>query len=143
MQGVPWTIMSFYAPPLGDFGITRSVCLSVPWRSCLGYRHAGCLQLSHRRPSEMCGLRIGPRTDVDPQRFLDPWTDTDGRIGGETICLRRTAIGGGISSRRSRGETFLEHGQTNKHTQLKTLPVHVGGFCATSPEHQSPILYTA
>jgi len=40
-------------------------------------------------------------------------------------------------------DTFLEHGQTNKHTQLKTLPVHVGGFCATSPEHQSPILYAA
>jgi len=32
-----------------------SVCLSVPWRSCLGYRHAGCLQLSHRRPPEICG----------------------------------------------------------------------------------------
>jgi len=31
--------------------------LSVPWQSCLGYRHAGCLQFSHHRPSEMCGLR--------------------------------------------------------------------------------------
>ena len=53
------------------FGIARSVCLSVPRRSCLGYRHAGCLQLSHRRPPEMCGLRTRPRTDVDPPRFLD------------------------------------------------------------------------
>ena len=50
----------------------HSVRLSIPWRSCLGYRHAGCLQLSHRRPPEMCGLRTRPRTDVDPPRFLPP-----------------------------------------------------------------------
>jgi len=52
-----------------------SVCplrLSVPWRSCLGYRHAGCPQLSHRRPPEMCGLRTRPLTDVDPPRLLPP-----------------------------------------------------------------------
>jgi len=49
-----------------------SVCLSVPWRSCLGYRHAGCLQLCHRRPPEMCVLRTRPRTDVDPPRYLPP-----------------------------------------------------------------------
>ena len=61
-----------------NFGIARSVRLSVPWRSCLGYRHAGCLQLSHRRPPEMCGLRTRPRTDVDPPRFLDQTV-----IGGE------------------------------------------------------------
>ena len=66
------------------------VGLSVP-----GYRHAGCLQLSHHRPPEMCGLRTRPRTDVDPPRRLDPWTDADGLIGGKTICNRRTAIGGG------------------------------------------------
>jgi len=37
--------------PKGHFGIARSIRLSsVPWRSCLGYRHAGCLQLSHRQP---------------------------------------------------------------------------------------------
>jgi len=53
----------------GHLGIARSVRLSVPWRSCLGYRHAGCLQLSHRRPPEMCRLRTRPRTDA---RFLDP-----------------------------------------------------------------------
>ena len=56
----------------GHFGIARSVRPSVPRRSCLGCRHAGCLQLSHRRPPEMCGLRTRPRTDVDPPRFLDP-----------------------------------------------------------------------
>ena len=76
--------------PRGHFGIARSVRLfvrqSVPWRSCLGYRHAGCLQLSHRRPPEICGLRNRPRTDVDPSRFL---------IGDETILHRRTAIGKG------------------------------------------------
>ena len=61
--------------PWGAFGIERSVCLSVCpiiiiKRSCLGYRHAGCLQVSHRRPPEMCGLRTRPRTDVDPPRFF-------------------------------------------------------------------------
>jgi len=64
------------------------VCLSVPSRSCLGYRHAGCLQLSHRRPLEMCGLWTRPRTDVNPPRFLDPWSDADNLIGDETICHR-------------------------------------------------------
>ena len=56
----------------GALAILRSVRLSVPRRSCLGYRHAGCLQLSHRRPPEMCGLRTRPRTDVDPPRLLPP-----------------------------------------------------------------------
>ena len=49
-----------------------AVRLSVPSRSCLGCRHAGCLQLSHRRPLQMCGLRTRPRTVVDPPRFLPP-----------------------------------------------------------------------
>ena len=63
----------YYAHALrGHFGVARSVRLSVRWRSCLGCRHAGCLQLSHRRPPEMCGLRTRPRTDVDPPRFLPP-----------------------------------------------------------------------
>ena len=54
-------------------GIARSVLLSVPWRSCLGYRHAGCLLPSHCRLPEMCGLRTRPRTDVDPPpQFLPP-----------------------------------------------------------------------
>jgi len=80
---LPWTIFStnilydcvlwFYAPALGRHsGTGRSVRLSVPWRGCLGYRHAGGLQLSHRRPPEMCGLWTRPRTDVDPPLFLPP-----------------------------------------------------------------------
>jgi len=66
------------------YGIARSVRLSVPRRSWLGYRHAGCLQLSHHRPPEMCGLLTRPQTDINPPRFLD-----------------RTAIGGrGVSPSR-------------------------------------------
>ena len=41
-------------------------------RHILGYRQAGCLQLSHRLLPEMCGLRTRPRTDVDPPRRLPP-----------------------------------------------------------------------
>ena len=55
-------------PALG--GILELRDLSVPWRSCLGSRHAGCLQLSHRLLPEMCGLPTRPRTDLDPPRFL-------------------------------------------------------------------------
>ena len=60
----------------GHFGIARSIRLSVrpsvPQCSCLGYRHAVCLQLSHRRSPEMCGLQTKPWTDVDPPQFLPP-----------------------------------------------------------------------
>jgi len=66
---------------LSDTAIRPSVCLSVclyPRRSCLGCRHAGCLQLSHRRPPAMCVPRTRPQTDVDPPR----------------LCHRRTAISG-------------------------------------------------
>jgi len=72
VQGVPGTesamrhCLTTPPPYRGHFGIARYVRLSVPWRSCLGYRHAGCLQLSHRRPPETCGQRTRPRTDVDP-----------------------------------------------------------------------------
>jgi len=56
-------------------GITRyrdpSLCL-FHGAAALGYRHAGCLQLSHHPPSEMCGLRTSPRTDVDPPRVELP-----------------------------------------------------------------------
>jgi len=45
----------------GHFGIAQPVRLSVTWRSCLGYRHTGCLQLSHRWPPEMCGLQSRPQ----------------------------------------------------------------------------------
>jgi len=58
--------------PHPTVSVCLSVCLFVPWRSCLGYRHAGCRQLSHRRPPQICGLRTRPRTDVDPPRFLPP-----------------------------------------------------------------------
>ena len=77
-------------PYSGHSGIAQSVRLTVPWRSCLGYTHAGCLQLSHRRPPEMCGLRTRPRTDVDPPRFLPP-----------SNCE-------GISSCRARGDTLFK-----------------------------------
>jgi len=59
---------AYYYRTLRDTAIP--IRLSVPWRSCLGYRRAGCLQLSHRRPPKMCGLRTRPRTKVDPPRFL-------------------------------------------------------------------------
>ena len=101
--------------------LARSVRLSVPWRSCLGYRHAGCLQLSHRRLPEMCGLRTRPRTDVDPPRFMDPWTDADYAIVYETICHRRTAIGGGrISSRPPPGRYLVAQQVVCRHTQAHT-----------------------
>ena len=58
-------------PYRGDSAIRSSVCLPVGLShgaAALGYRHAGCLQLSHRRPPEMYGLRTRPRTDTDPPR---------------------------------------------------------------------------
>ena len=58
---------------LGEhFGIAQSVCLAHGVAACLGYRHAGCLQLSHCRPPEVSRLRTRPRTDVGLPRFLDP-----------------------------------------------------------------------
>ena len=68
----------YVSRPKGHFRIVRFVCRSVPYCICLRHRHAVCLQLSHRRPSEMCGLRTRPQTDTDPPPFFD-----------------RTAIGGG------------------------------------------------
>ena len=55
--------MGYYVPrPRGTqadcFGIARSIRLSVPWRSFLGYRHAVCLQLSHRRPPEFSSRAV-------------------------------------------------------------------------------------
>jgi len=66
------TFAGVIMPPAlgGHFGIARSIHLSVPWCSCLGYRHAGCLQLSYRRQPEMCGLQTRPWTDVDPLRLF-------------------------------------------------------------------------
>jgi len=96
-----------YYPLLAGGGILEqrdpSVCQSVPWRSCLlGYRHAGCLQLSHRRPPEMCRLRTRPRTDVDRPRFLHPrWPDW--RRHDRYASVELPSVGG-ISSRRRRGD---------------------------------------
>ena len=68
--------MFIMSPAPGAFW-NCAIRLSVCPMAQLGSRHAGCLQLCHRRPPEMCGLRTSPRTDVDPPRLLD-----------------RTAIGG-------------------------------------------------
>jgi len=75
-------------PPFGAFwnsAIHLSVRrLSVPWRSCLRYRHAGCLQLSHQR----CRLWTRPRTDVDPPRFL-PLSNCSRRVGILSLAVAR------------------------------------------------------
>ena len=52
--------------------------------AAIGYRHAGCLQLSHCRPPEMCGLQTG----LDPPRVELPSL-------------------GGISSRHPQGNNLL------------------------------------
>jgi len=74
-------------PPLGDIKRYRdpSVCPSCPRRAVSsGYRHAGCLQLSHVRSA-------------------DPSAD------GRKSAASRTAIGGGgISSRRPRGNNLYK-----------------------------------
>ena len=72
-------LIVFLCPAIG--GVKRhrprvclSVRLSVLGRSCrrraagLGYRHVGCLQLSHVRPAGP----EDPRTDVDPPRVELP-----------------------------------------------------------------------
>jgi len=51
---------------LSDTAIRPSVCLSVPWLSCprraaaVGYRHAGCLHLSHVRTADPSAMDIDP-----------------------------------------------------------------------------------
>ena len=68
--------MSDYCAPPYSGGIERyrdrSVCPFVCLSHGAAARHAGCLQLSHRRSPEMCGLWTRPRTDVDPPRFMPP-----------------------------------------------------------------------
>jgi len=61
-------LQSEFTGPSSEF-CTLTGTLAVR-RRCLGYRHTGCLQLSHRRPQEMCRLRTHPRTDVDSPRLL-------------------------------------------------------------------------
>ena len=70
---------------LSDTAIRRSVCLSQGV-AAVGYRHAGCLLLSH----PAC-----PR-DV---RTADPSAD------GRRSAASRIAIGGGLSSGRPRGDS--------------------------------------
>ena len=51
----------FLCPRRREGGIKRYRDPSVSLfqgAAAIVYRHAGCLQLSHRRPPEMCGLRI-------------------------------------------------------------------------------------
>jgi len=74
---------------LSDTAIRPSALSSVcPWRSgprraaALGYRHAGCLQFSHVRTA-------------------DPSAD------GRRSAASQTTIGGGISSRRPRGDNLF------------------------------------
>ena len=81
---------------------------SVPWLSCprrtagLGYRHAGCLQLSHVRTA-------------------DPFAD------GCRSAASRTAIGGtGISSRRPRGDNML----INHRGRLSAIFAFFFMFCS-------------
>ena len=80
----------FIIMTLSDTAIRPSVCPSVcpsPWRAtAVNYRYAGCLQLSHVRTAN-------PSAD------------------GRRSAASRTAIGGGgISSRRPRGDNlFQEH----------------------------------
>jgi len=78
-----------------NFRIARSVRLSVQqWLSCLGYRHAGCLQLSHRRP-----LR-----DV---RTADP--SADGRRSAAIFAAFELPSAGGHIVSPSRGDTLPFH----------------------------------
>jgi len=67
---------------LSDTAIRPFVCPSPRRAAALGYRHAGCLQLSHVRTA-------------------DPSAD------GRRSAASETAIGGGISSRRTRGDNLL------------------------------------
>ena len=67
---------------LSDTAIRPFVCPSPRRAAALGYRHAGCLQLSH-------------------VRIADPSAD------GRRSAASETAIGWGISSRRTRGDNLL------------------------------------
>ena len=77
----------YYVPAVRGWGIRRyrdpSVCPSCPGRAAArGYRHAGCLQLSHVRTA-------------------DPSAD------GLRSAASQTAVGGGISSRRPRCDNLF------------------------------------
>jgi len=75
--------------------VCPSVCLSPRRTAALGYRHAGCLQLSH--------VRTRPRTDVDP-----PWVELPSA--------------GGISSHRRPGRQLVKHSPTAVKSSIAPLP---------------------
>ena len=72
--------------------VRLSVCPSVgystlaSWRSCPGYRQAGCLQAG--RPPEMCELRTRPRTDVDPPQVELPSAGAYRLAAGAKTCSK-------------------------------------------------------
>jgi len=72
-----------YAPAAGDIKryCDPSVCLSHG-AAALGYRHAGCLQLRHVRTADLSA-------------------------GGRRSAASRTAIDGGMSSHRPRGDNLF------------------------------------
>jgi len=76
---------------LSDTAIRPSVCPSARRAAALGYRHTGCLQLSHVRTA-------------------DPSAD------GRRSAANRNAIGGGISSGRPRGDNLLKEHSTQRHS---------------------------
>ena len=72
-QRMPVGAVCFYVP---------SICLPV----CLS-QGAAALGYSHRRPPEMCGLRTGQRTDVDPPLVEMPSLLKLRPCGAIQICL--------------------------------------------------------
>jgi len=99
-----------------------SVRLSVPWRRCPrratapGYRHAGCLQLSHVRTA-------------------DPSAD------GRRSAASRTAIGGGISSRRPGAMTcwLTPMARSRRRSYRSGQAVSTPSPCTSSYPFPSPL----
>ena len=92
----------------------------MPWLSCLGYRHAGCLQLSHRRPPEMCGLRTRPRMGVDPPRFLPP-SNSFNTLTALAVRVKRTHPGPGSHHNREPPQPKRANRSQQGHAGSKTL----------------------
>jgi len=89
--------------PLSDTTNRPSVCAFVCRSLC--YRHTGCLQLADTRDG----------------RAADPSAD------GRRSAASRTAIGGGISSRRPRGDNLLRHKTNTKLSWLFPVTTMVTG----------------
>ena len=130
-----WSFYRFYPPALGTFW-NSAIRPSVPRRSCLGYRHAGCLQLSHRRPPEICGLRTRPRTDVDPPRFSDLTA-----IGGGG-AYRLAAPGAIPSFLHCRGKSYFCHHGT-KARPCRVPLCSLGFYTAATGGGRRALLTTA